>query len=359
MRRPTPWLFAAAVTLLSACAPTQPQPDRVILFIGDGVGAAYWTAARFASPEMAIDGFRTMGLVDTRSSDSDITDSAAGATAYSAGVRTFNGAIGVGADSAAVTTVLEVARDQGWATGLVSTSSVTHATPASFAAHVPDRNMYDEIAQDMAESGVDVLLGGGHQWFDGAVRPDSADLLGPLAETHTMISTPQELGAVDAGATTRLVGLFADNHLPAAAERTPTLPAMTRTALEVLNNDPDGFFLMVEASQPDWRGHDNAPLEDVVAEMLDYDAAIAEALAFQAAHPGTLILVVADHETGGLGIGAETDSLGVTTTVAAYTTTGHTGQMIPMFVSGPGEERFGGIMDNYRVGEILMELVRR
>jgi alkaline phosphatase len=153
-------LIAAASVLLSACTPPPSPPDNVILFIGDGVGAAYWTAARLASPAMAIDQFQIMGLVDTRSSDSDITDSAAGATAYSAGVRTFNGAIGVDADAAVVPTVLEVARDQGWATGLVATSSLTHATPAAFAAHQPSRNMQNEIARDIAESGVDVLLGG-------------------------------------------------------------------------------------------------------------------------------------------------------------------------------------------------------
>jgi len=359
MRRQILWLFAAALTLLPATTEAQARPDRVILFIGDGVGASHWTAARFASADMAINRFRVMGIVDTRSSDADITDSAAAGTAYSAGVRTYNGAIGVGPDSTAVATVLEVARDQGWATGLVATSSVTHATPAAFAAHVPSRDMQYEIARHIVESRVDVLLGGGRQWFDGASRPDSTDLLGPLSETHTLLSTPEGLQALDAGSTMAVVGLFAENHLPAAAERTPSLPAMTRTALEVLSHDPDGFFLMVEGSQPDWRAHSNEPIEAVVAEMLDFDEAIREALDFQEDNTGTMILVVADHETGGLAIGTVSDTLGTVALAADYTTGGHTAQMTPMFVSGPGSERFGGIMDNWRVGEILMELVRR
>jgi alkaline phosphatase len=359
MRRRVLGLFVAVSTLLPAIAAAQALPDRVILFVGDGVGASYWTAARFASTDMAINQFRVMGLVDTRSSDQPITDSAAGATAYAAGVRTFNGAIGVGPDSAAVPTVLEVARDQGWATGLVATSSVTHATPASFAAHVPSRAMEYEIARHIAGSRVDVLLGGGRDWFDGTSRPDSTDLLEPLAQTHTLISTPEELHALDAGATRTLVGLFAGGHLPPAALRAPSLPDMTRTALQVLNHDPDGFFLMVEASQPDWRGHSNQVIEDVVAEMLDFDAAIREALDFQADNPGTLVMVVADHETGGMAVTSQTDSLGVVTPTASYIGTDHTAQMTPMFVSGPGSERFGGIIDNWRVGEILMELVRR
>ena len=108
---------------------------QVILFIGDGVGVSHWTAAKLAVDALAVSRFKTVGLVDTRASDSDITDSAAGATAYASGVRTFNGAIGVGPDSVAVPTILEMARDRGWATGLVATSSVTHATPAAFAAH--------------------------------------------------------------------------------------------------------------------------------------------------------------------------------------------------------------------------------
>jgi alkaline phosphatase len=216
-----------------------------------------------------------------------------------------------------------------------------------------------EIARHIADSRVDVLLGGGRRWFDGTTRPDSMDLLAPLAETHTMISTPDELQALDAGATRALVGLFAAGHLPAAAQRAPSLPDMTRTALQVLSHDPDGFFLMVEASQPDWRGHSNQAIEDVVAEMLDFDAAIREALEFQANNPGTLILVVADHETGGMAVESQTNSLGVITPTASYISTGHTAQMTPMFVSGPGSERFGGIIDNWRVGEILLELVRR
>lgn len=345
-------------------APPAPErPARVILLIGDGVGTAYWTAARFTSQPLAVERFTTMGLVDTRSSNSWITDSAAGGTAFSAGVRTYNGAIGVGPDSVPVPTVLEVARDQGWATGIVATSSVTHATPASFVAHVPYRSQEFAIANDLLASRVDVFLGGGMSRFAGATRPDSTDLLETVRSTHTLVTSAAELAAVDLASTTRLAGLFAEVHMPAAAERTPTLPEMTRAALSVLSKDPDGFFLMVEGSQPDWVGHDNAPLEDVVREVMDFDAAVGAALDFADAHPGTLVLVVADHETGGLAIELTPDSLTVEGTrpepFADYTTTGHTGQMTPMFAAGPGAAWFGGIKDNFRVGQLLMELVKR
>jgi alkaline phosphatase len=364
-------VFAAALLLsapLSSCGAVRPgsareRPTRVILLIGDGVGAAHWTAARFALQPLQVERFTVMGLVDTRSASSWITDSAAGGTAFSAGVRTFNGAIGVGPDSAYVPTVLEVARNRGWATGIVSTSSVTHATPASFVAHVPSRSQEFDIAKDVLASGVDVFLGGGVRWFDGAVRPDSTDLLSQVRSTHTLVTSAAGLAALDFASTTRLAGLFAENGMPAAAERTPTLPDMTRAALAVLAKDPDGFFLMVEGSQPDWLSHDNAPIEDVAREVLDFDAAVGVALDFADAHPGTLVVVVADHETGGMSIELTPDSLHVEGTprvpFADYATTGHTGQMVPLFAAGPGAHLFGGVKDNFRVGQILMGLVQR
>jgi alkaline phosphatase len=329
-------------------------PGKVILFIGDGAGVSYWTLARFASEDLAINEFRVVGLVDTRASNARITDSAAAATAYACGVRTYNGAIGVDPDTVSVPTVLEQARDRGWATGLVATSSVTHATPASFAAHVPLREMEFEIARQMVESGVDVLLGGGRRWFSARTRPDGADLVGRLSRTHTAAMDVDQLRSVDLESTNRLFGLFAADGMPPATRRTPALPDMTRAAIEVLDHDEDGFFLMVEGSQPDWRGHDHEPVQAVTAEMLDFDRAIGVGLDYQRRHPETLIVVVADHETGGLAVQLANDSLRV-----AYTTDGHTAQMIPLFASGPSAERFGGIIDNWRVGELLLELTER
>lgn len=358
-----PALFLACASVGQQTPGTSERPTRVIVLIGDGVGASYWTAARFTSQPLAVERLPVGGLVDTRSSDTWITDSAAGATAFSAGVRTYNGAIGVGPDSLPVNTVMEVARDQGWGTGIVSTSSVTHATPASFVAHVVSRTRQFEIAQHIVASRADVVLGGGTRWFDPAVRPDSADLLAQLRASHTFVGSADALAAVDPASTLRLVGLFATDQMPAAADRSPTLPDMTRAALGVLANHEAGFFLMVEGSQPDWRGHDHGPIEEVARETLDFDAAIGVAMDFADAHPGTLVLVVADHETGGLAIELTPDSLRVEGEArrpfADYTTTGHTGQMVPLFAAGPGAERFGGMKDNFEIGRILMELVRR
>jgi len=298
------------------------------------------------------------------------------------------------------------------ATGLVATSSITHATPASFASHVPDRNMEWEIARQLAGADVDVILGGGRRFFDPTGRPDSLDLLSHVAVRYSYIETAAELANLQTEELDKLLGLFTAAHMPAEPLRSPTLPAMTRAALEVLDHDPDGFFLMVEGSQPDWRGHDNEPLDAIVAEMLDLDRAIGVALKYQSRHPETLIVVTADHETGGLAIQqvrssrlltgaaaaadsaaaqvAEASSVGTPylatladsaalylarlsglmrrqarqmgdslSLVARYTTTGHTSQMVPLFASGPGAERFGGIKGNWMIGQLLMDVVRR
>jgi alkaline phosphatase len=397
---------------LSQQAIAQEPPTRVILIIGDGVGASYWTAASFASGSLAVEGLPVMGLIKTRSSDSKITDSAAAATAFSTGVRTYNGAIGVDPDSNSVTTVLEVAQSRGMATGLVATSSITHATPAAFASHVPDREMGWEIARQLAYADVDVILGGGRRFFDPTSRPDSLDLHSYVAARYSYVETAAELANLQTDELHQLFGLFAEEHMPAEPQRSPTLPEMTRAALEVLDHDPEGFFLMVEGSQPDWRGHDHEPLSAVVAEMLDLDKAIGVATEYQSRHPETLIVVAADHETGGLaiqqagsrrlltGAAAAADStaaqlaevsssadrelamLADSTTwymarlsrlmrrqaremvdssalVARYTTDGHTAQMVPLFASGPGAEQFGGIKDNWKIGELLLAAVRR
>jgi alkaline phosphatase len=209
----------------------------------------------------------------------------------------------------------------------------------------------------------------------------------------------------------KLVGLFGTQDMMPAPTRAPALPAMTGKAIDILSRDPDGFFLLVEGSQPDWRGHNNQPISSVVAEMLDFDAAIGVALAYQRRVPDVLILVVSDHETGGMSIETVRDSVVLTNTanslnegvrnlaramdlliqqvadsvdslakqmqitsarmqnaartagterlVVDYTTGGHTGQMVPLFASGPGAETFGGMIANYRVGQMLLEIVRR
>ena len=229
-RCPLPFTNMRLTLLIAAslafAAPAGAQ-RRVILFIGDGVGTSYWTAARFASENLSIQQFKTMGLVDTRSASAAITESAAGATAYATGVRTFNGAIGVGPDSQPRETLIEAAKRMGWATGIAVTSSVTDATPAAFMAHVPSRTQEFEIARQMAVLAPDVILGGGSRWFAPTVRPDREDLLSRLGTTHKVVTEPAPFATLDT-TVTKLVGLFATHDMAPAGARTPTLPAMTK-----------------------------------------------------------------------------------------------------------------------------------
>ncbi len=367
-------VLVLAVAAFAASCSNADSPTRVIFIIGDGAGVAYWTAASLASDNPAFKQFPVVGLVETQSADSTITDSGAAATAFASGIRTFNGAIGVDSDTNIVPTVLEVAQQRGMATGLVVTSTITHATPAAFAAHVPDRYMDWEIARQLAEADVDVLLGGGRRYFDPVSRSDSSegvDLLAAMASEYQVVLTPEEFQDVNTDSVSKLVGLFASRHMPDAFSRSPSLPEMITTAIEVLDKDPDGFFLMVEGSQPDFRGEDNSTLDSVTAEMLDLDRAIWVALEYQRTHPSTLILVAADHDAGGLALQhsmpgepdyvevPRNDPSGRLPLAARYTTDGHTASMVPLFASGPGAERFAGVQDNWEIGRLVFEAVRR
>lgn len=333
------------------------DPLRVILFLGDGTGTGQWSAGWISAGDLAVGALPVVGLVDTRNAEGSITDSGAAATAYATGVRTYNGAIGVGPDSAALESVFVVAERQGLATGLVATSSVVHATPASFVARATDRYAYEDIAIQLTRSPLEVLLGGGLRYFDPQTRSDSEDLVARLRARSAFVLDEAGLASLDFDTIAALTGLFAADAMPPAPDRRPTLAAMTEAALGVLAADPEGFFLMVEGSQIDWRSHDNTVLEPLVAEVLDLDAAIAVALRFAADHPETLIVVTADHETGGLALGEVTSPDGNRRLSAVWSTRGHTADLVPLFASGPGAGRFGGIHSNDEIGRFFLDIV--
>lgn len=291
----------------------QERPRNVILMIADGCGPASFTMARDYAREvlgqdaLALDAIQ-VGAVQTRASNSRVTDSAASATAYACGVKTYNGAIAVDTARRAIPTVLEAAEAAGMATGLIATSRITHATPASFSAHVPSRSMEAEIARQQLQQGIEVLFGGGANFFlptsEGGARTDSVNLLvQAAAQGYTVI---RDRAGFDQPLTTPVLALFAGSHMDYEIDRThqPSLAEMTTKALGLLDDDPDGFFLMVEGSRIDHAGHANdapAHLHDILA----YDAAVAVALAFAEADGETLVLSVSDHETGGLTVGRD------------------------------------------------------
>ena len=263
--------------------------------------------------------------------------------------------IGMTPDTLAAVTILEKAREIGKSTGLVSTSSITHATPASFAAHVDYRRKETAIAEQLVASGTDVMLGAGTYFFlpkdsTGSKREDNRNLLVEAQKAgYEVIRTREALAATKAQ---KVLGLFAPDFLK-NEQPEPSLAELTTRAIELLNRDNDGFFLMVEGSQIDWAAHDNK-LDYMIEEMISFDDAVQKALEFAARDQHTLVIVTADHETGGLTI--EGGDLKGGKVEVDWTTTHHTGVPVGIFAFGPYASRFTGVRDNTDVPKILAEL---
>lgn len=330
----------------------QKKPRNVILMIGDGMGVAQVFAGLTANHgHLFLENFKSVGFSKTQSSNRYVTDSAAGGTALSTGQKTYNGAIGVNADTVAIKTILEMAEEKGMATGLVSTSAITHATPASFIAHQKGRTMYEDIAADFLKTDIDVFIGGGYKHF--TERKDGRDLTTELkAKGYNVLTDMDEIGLIKTG---RLAGLTASEHNDKADGRGDMLQVSTQTALNILGKSKKGFFLMVEGSQIDWGCHQNNNLF-LINEMLDFDRTIGNALEFAAQDGETLIIVTADHETGGLSLVEGDMQTGMVK--GAFTTGEHTGVMVPVFSYGPGADHFTGIMENTDIPRKIRELLK-
>jgi len=350
-------VVVVAVPLLTGCAcvPHRPAaPRNIVLMIGDGMGVSHVTAAKVSAGSLEMERLPVAGFLTTFPHGTLVTDSAASGTAFATGRKTYNGAISISSAGDTLRTVLEVAEERGMSTGLVATCSITHATPAVFAAHVDDRSKDCEIASQMASSGVDVLFGGGRSFFlptgvSGA-RDDGEDLVEALGERMPVALSAGEfrrLGDVEAAA-----ALLASEHLPPVAERDPPLTELTDKALEILSRDRDGFFLMVEGSQIDWAGHENDH-DWLVAEVLDFDRAVGVVMDFAERDGRTLVVVTSDHETGGYAVLDGSLKLRRVSRTN-FGTDGHTASMVPLLAYGPGSEALGGIHDNTDVGRALI-----
>ncbi|NLY29448.1 MAG: alkaline phosphatase, partial [Firmicutes bacterium] len=282
---------------------------NVIFFIGDGMGLAQRTLLYYyLGHQPVMNQMDVVGLYTTHMADGYVTDSAASGTAMSTGVKTYDGAIGVDANKQPVRTILEAAKEAGKATGLVATVRISHATPAAFAAHNESRNNYEAIMVDILENEVDVLFGGGKAICLpedlGGTRKDGRNLMNEFAARgYTIVNTPSEMALATE---LPVVGLFTPSDMTPEIDRDPakepSLAEMTRKAINLLAQNEEGFFLMVEGSQVDYACHDNDAVR-AATEALALDYAIAEAMAFAAKNPDTLVVVAADHETGALAIG--------------------------------------------------------
>ena len=329
------------------------KPKNIILLIGDGMGLSQVsTAIYYKNGKPNFERFGTIGLIKTSSASDLVTDSASGATVFSAGVKTYNGAIGVDNDTIPVSTIVEQLSNEGYSTGIIATSSIQHATPASFYAHVKSRRMYEEITEFAVNSGVNFFAGGGLKFFNN--RKDGKDLLAEMKAKGYEIITNQ-LPKIPSE-NNELI-LLADDGMPKMSEgRGDFLPNVTKLALEKLSKNEKGFFLMVEGSQIDWGGHDN-DAEYLIQELLDFDKTLGVALDFAKQNGETLVIVTADHETGGYTLAS--DGNDYNKIKPTFSTTGHSATMVPVFAEGPSATLFGGIYENVDIYHKMVVLFNK
>ena len=378
-----------------------PHAKNVIVLIGDGMGYAELTAARweksghdlkaYPSTSLAMDDLEYSGRVSTSAADALVPDSAASATALFTGAKANRGVIGQDAtaekgvsDGARLTTIGELAETGGRATGVVTTSRITDATPAGVYAHVNDRNAEPAIAQQLLGSGVDVALGGGYRYFisetakdpwgEKGKRTDAQDLVAEAqSKGYTVVTDASGLAAAPSTPGTTVLGLFDTSTMAYELKRAdsgqPNLSEMTEKAIALLATDQDGFFLMVEGGRID-QAASARDFKNAIGETLAFDDAVKTALDFAAQRSDTLVIVTADHETGGLilqsashgemsGIFASGSELTKNETGLVFDeSASHTAVDVPIMASGPGADRLGhDRIDNTQIFGVMRDVM--
>ena len=321
------------------------KPKNIVLLIGDGMGLSQISSVLFNRNKLIqLEKFPVIGFQKTYSYNNLITDSAASATAIATGVKTNNSLIGLDPEDQPVETILEQAEKKGLATGLIATSSIVHATPASFIAHQKSRTLYEKIATDFLKTEIDLIIGGGKQYFDRR-NMDDRNLIDELKKRNYLIYDyfHHEIQQVKPDIDKNLAYFTADNQPLPASQGRSYLPIASTIALDFLKKKNDkGFFIMIESSQIDWSCHANQGMP-MLAELEDLDKTIEKVLKFAENDGETLVIVTADHETGGLAINPTSK---LKKLEMEFTTNGHTGSMVPVFAYGPQAELFSGIYDN-------------
>jgi len=333
-------------------------PRNIIFLIGDGMGPEHVLAGQVRKVgqegRLAIHGLPVHTRVTTDNVGGSTTDSAASATALSTGVKTHNGMIGLDADGNVVRTIFEALRDEGMAVGLVTTVTLSHATPAGFSAHVRSRGNEPRIAEQQVYSGADVLIGGGWENFvpnseTDSKRPDELDLLAAArSRGYQVVQTAEEFRN---SSDTRILALLQAGALT-THDPEPSLAELTAKAIRVLKGTGKNYFLMVEGGQIDWGGHAN-DIEQVVDQMVKFDEAIAVAADFAREDGQTLVLVTADHETGGLKITPK----GGNKFDHSFSTKGHTSTPVDLYAFGPDAEEFASAKDNTDIPKTIAKLM--
>ena len=308
---------------------------NVIFIIGDGMGLNQM--CKLDSPNH-FERANYIGLSKTYSASHKVTDSAAGGTALACGVKTNNGMLGMNADSVAVNSVLTILGEQGLSTGIVASCRINHATPASFYAHQINRGMDAEILSDLYANGPDVFVAGGNKLL-------SIEKLEKAGYKYV-----NNIGNLQAQENGKVACVLATEDMPNALERGNEITLGTAEAIRLLEKNEKGFFLMIEGSQIDWAGHGNNA-DYMLAEMQDINKVIGLCMDYADANLGTLVIITADHETGGTTIVGENKDY-------KYTTGDHTGAMVPVYSYGTGAENFTGIFENTTFKDKILNLLQ-
>ncbi len=326
------------------------KPKNIILLIADGTGLSQVSASLYFNEDPSnYERFPVVGLIKTSAANSLITDSGAAATALASGIKTYNGAIGVAMDTSSVANIVEHVSLKGMATGVIATSSITHATPACFYAHTKSRASHEEIALSLVGSEIDFFAGGGLDFFNR--RSDGKNLISELKKNGFYIDTVSLKNSI----APKQAFLLAHDAMPEKRNgRGDFLPRATHLAMNRLSQNKRGFFLMVEGSQVDWGGHRN-DTDYLISELIDFDQTLGVALDFAKRNGETLVIVTADHETGGFTLGS--DGSNYNKIKPSFSTDGHSATMVPVFAFGPGSELFGGIYENTEIYHKMMRLL--
>ena len=335
-------------------------PKNVIMIIGDGMGQGALKLTSLyqhkAEGRLLFEQLPVASFCTTRSSSSEVTDSAAAATAFACGYKTDNGTLGLTPDRRRVTSLAEAAHKEGRAVGLITSDAITGATPAGFFAHEVSRGSYQGVAQDAAASGFDILLGNsnGKAWFvpkaDGGQRTDSRRVLDEMTAAGYVVAEDPAAFA-KAPADKRVLGFMGKGTLDSET----CLAELTETALARLAKNDKGFFLMTECTITDAGGHGNKP-ELSVRGTIQVDWAVKTAVEFARKRGDTLVLVTADHETGGITCGVTNNPPGKL--VIKYATTSHTSAPVRLYAYGPGAQLFSGTIDNTDIAKNICRLLK-
>jgi len=422
-------LFLLLVLAFSFVHSQEARVRNVIFFIGDGMGLECVDIARIVL--VGKDGYLDfekapyVGIAKTYAENTLVTDSAAAGTALATGFKTNNAWLSITPDGKAVKTLLEAAKELGKATGLITTVTITHATPAAFSAHTTSRDELPVADQYAEFKTADIYMGGGLSYFLPksdlkSKRKDDRNLIEEFKKAgYEFVSTPEELERAFAE-NGKLLGLFDYEYLPYYMDReflkvkVPSLADMTRKALEILSRNENGFFVMIEGGKIDWANHGHDPA-NAIWEVYEFNEAIKVALEFLEENPDTLIVITADHETGGIGLSTGKYEISpdilkkqkVSTNILAelvkgksdeeikkifeeyvgisdlkpeeiekikkanatligdvisaraqigWTTTSHSGGSVPVYAFGEGAEVFTGVYDNTDIAKKIADL---